>query len=568
MIEPGDIEPIAPIPFESLDGWAARGSALNELDRVSCLTQWAAIGEGHRPHVSTKGWYDPNALADVLQVDLSEVTLRTYSPVGGSMKRMHFFGTTVHRSDLHTRIRRYSPKALAIEPFHRALWQLRIPFDIETGELLRSTCPNCGLVQRWRVSIDIDACDECVHDLKSAPAECIPEELLPTVSLAVGLTHPNPDKRAKSLAALPSEIAAIGAAEAFELLLRLTPVVDPDLHWSGGDRIWSNDPLRIAHAMDKAWGVITDWPQAFYSLARERMIGATRRHSDGNKGATIRFLKSRNSPHITAGAANVIRKLYDAVDLNGPNAVAVRARTIATRAAGEAIGLSTAKVAALRRKGVLANVLIVRDGTPYTTFDRAEIAQIVADMATRLDLNYVTQILGVPFYGLEQLVAMGRISLLGHPYFAVRYDEPQVDRRTVAHVATDLKKRGRQYLAGAIPLKQAFRLYGGDLKPWGPLIAALLCRSTPLPFMISAGDGPIAGRIQVQETDFRAFLMLRQKFTGDPASFAEFTTKRDAAEILNIPQKQLCKLFQDVNSAAHEIFRSRRWWRLPRSTLP
>ena len=31
MIVPGDIEPIAPIPFESLDGYAARVSAENRL---------------------------------------------------------------------------------------------------------------------------------------------------------------------------------------------------------------------------------------------------------------------------------------------------------------------------------------------------------------------------------------------------------------------------------------------------------------------------------------------------------------------------------------------------------
>ena len=553
MIVPGDIEPIAPIPFESLDGYAARVSAENRLDRVSCLTQWAAIGEGHRPHVSTKGWYDPNALAEVLQVDLSEVTSRTYTPVDGSMKRMHFFGTTVHRSDLHTRIRKFSPKALAMAPFHRALWQLRIPFDIETGELLRSTCPSCGLVQRWRVSIDIDACDECVHDLTSAPMASVPEELLPKVRLAVGLTHPDPHERAKSLAALPHDIAVVGAAEAFELLIRLTPVIDPDLRW-GADRIWGNDPIQIAHAMDGAWDVLASWPDTFYSLALERMIGATRRHSDGNKGATIRFLKSRNSPHISGGAAEVIRQLYDAIDLTGPNAASIRDRTLETRAAGEAIGLSTARVAFFRRKGALANVLIVRNGAPYTTFDRAEIAQIVADMANRFDLNFATQILGVPFYGLEQMVAMNQIAPLSHPYFAARYDEPQVDRRSVVSVATDLEMRARRSASGAIPLKQALHLYGGDLKPWGSLMGALLSRSAPLPFALSEGDGPIAERICVSESDFRAFLKSVPTFSARAASGAKFTTKRDAAEILNISQRQLCKLFPTVKlSSARNI---------------
>ena len=77
------------------------------------------------------------------------------------------------------------------------MWQLRLPFDWETGELLVSTCPRptCGKVQRWRHSAGVRYCDTCVHDLSEQELPKLGEDLLQAYRLATGLTHTDPGKR-------------------------------------------------------------------------------------------------------------------------------------------------------------------------------------------------------------------------------------------------------------------------------------------------------------------------------------------------------------------------------------
>jgi hypothetical protein len=144
MIGPGDIETRAPFEGESLYGYVADITGMNKLGRVAEIAGAADRLHGHRPQLTTTGWDDLPALAAILDVDVAELQLRSYPIVAGDSGRRAFFGTTVARGDITTRVRRFSPLALAASPFHRAMWQLRLPFDADTGEILLSNCPLCG----------------------------------------------------------------------------------------------------------------------------------------------------------------------------------------------------------------------------------------------------------------------------------------------------------------------------------------------------------------------------------------------------------------------------------------
>ena len=194
------------------------------------------------------------------------------------------------------------------------MWQLRIPFDTDTGEILVSNCPLCGQTQRWRHSAGIAFCDRCGESLDQ-PAERLDEDLLANLKLAVGLTHTDPARRAASLALLPNEIASLGPAMAFELLLRLVPMAEPACRWNRGDRIWRNDPHDIAMGMHGAWQILAGWPKAMTSRISRDIATADRRYSDGNRGATLRFLNLRDAPYLRQVLREIVQRLYNSIEL-------------------------------------------------------------------------------------------------------------------------------------------------------------------------------------------------------------------------------------------------------------
>jgi hypothetical protein len=215
-----------PLPGESLYGYLAEIIAAQGLGRIALLSGESDREHGHRPHLATGAQDELPELADALGIDVAELELRSHPLIAGDPGRRAFFGTSIARVDLRPRTRFFSPAALERSPIHRAIWTLRIPFDVDTGEILISDCGLCSRIQRWRHTAGVAFCDGCGESL-IRPVERVDAKLLADLAPAVGLTHPDPAIRASSLTSLPDDIASLGPADAFELLLRLVPVVEP-----------------------------------------------------------------------------------------------------------------------------------------------------------------------------------------------------------------------------------------------------------------------------------------------------------------------------------------------------
>ena len=564
MISAGDLKLRRPIPGESLDGFVAAIVGDNDLVKVRSVSAAGGIVYGHRPQLTTTGWKALPALAEVLEVDVEELRLRSYPPVGEDGSRRAFFGTTVHRADLRTRERYFSPIALAASPHHRAMWQLKLPFDTETGELMvcRCTRPTCGRVQRWRHSAGVAWCDTCVHDLSAQTVPTLDDDLLADYRRAADLTHTDPGRRATSLTLLPERVRALGADMAFELLLRLCPVVDRRCAWSQGSRIWSNDPFVIASALQQAWHVLASWPSAFLATIAIGLGGAEARFGDGTGGATLRFFRLRHGDGVAPAVAAEIEALRDLIDLDGPDAARIRIETVTCQEASTISGVSTRHLAPLRREGVLRTIPVARGPLVLPYLDRGEIVSIKCDIDRRWDLSRAVPVLGLPYYAIERICALGHIPLLAHPYFKVRYPEPQTTEAAVRAFERDLSSRAVASLPGSVPILEAVRMVGGRLKPWAEIVQAMFATGDLAFRLMDEGD-TLFDRVRVRRQDLRlsieaAFADGRVQgrpppLAGDAFRFAEVMTKCDAGEVLNIRTKQFTPLLSSYPTSSSRV---------------
>jgi hypothetical protein len=563
MIAPGDLDVRAPIAGESLDGFIAEVVSENGLQKVRHVSRAGGIVYGHRPQLTTTGWTELPALAELLGVDVEELRLRSHPFIGVEGSRRVFFGTTVHRADLRSRVRFFSPAALVRAEHHRAMWQLRFPFDLETGELLVSTCPrpSCLAVQRWRHSAGVRYCDTCVEDLAKHVPPRLDDDLLSRLRPPMGLTHVDPAIRAASVRLLPDGMRRLGADMAFELLLRLVPVIHPACQWKPGSRLWDNDPFEIANGMLSAWETMLGWPGSLIARMSTHLKASPSRYSDGNGGRTIAFLRLRAGEGIPNPVAAFIGGLYASLDVDGAAGERLRNLGLDCHEASAVTGISTSVIAPLRREGVFRTVPVISRMRLVPFYDRAEMIALDRDIDRRCDLSHAASALGLPYYALEQLHALGRFERLSHPFFAARYAEPQIAKDAVHSFSRLLVDRAVTGLVAAVPLLSASRMVGARLKPWDAIVEALL--SGELPFEHRAGREPLFARLSVRREDLRG--PISKPITRDGASttlsgrmatdfpLSDLLTRRDAGEVLNLGTSQYTRLFADVRGQSGRV---------------
>lgn len=550
MIRPGDLRLRAPVPGESLDGFVADIVGDNDLRKVRRISSAGGVAYGHRPTLTTMGWRSLPILAPILEVDLQELEHRSYPSLENDAGRRAFFGTTINRLDLRTRERFFSPAALARSSHHRAMWQLRLPYDVETGELLVSRCPRtewCGKVQRWQHSAGVRYCDACVKDLSEQTVPIIDKALLPAYSLAAGLTHTDAGLRAASLSELPEEVAALGADMAFELLIRLVPVANNICGWSSRTRIWANEPHQIALGMHGAWHILKGWPHTMTNRVTSDLASGRKRHDDGNGGANRRFLTPKKAEGLPACIRKLVEGLVDSLSLDGSNGERVRATTYTAVETSAVISLGTKELVDLRRAGTFRTIAAMRGGLLVPLFDRAEVHRVAVALQNRLDLDRLNGWLGLPYYAIEQLAAHGNFAPPDHPFFRDRYAVPQTTRAAFDAFVDALLQRQSMELDGAEPLKSLMRMVGGCLKPWGQVVEAML--GGTLPFTVDPSADTIFGGVHVESSDLRRILGIgdsRRSFptgsataSADSFTFSTVLTKRDCAEVLNVSERAI-----------------------------
>jgi len=545
---------------ESFNGAVARWAADAWIERMLDVTRVAGVEWGHNQTASAADEKDIRALAAEMEIDPDELLKRAMPNIGagdGNRGFTIFNGLILPVTLIEKKRRRFAPAALRAAPYHRALWNIRLfPCCIETGQLLLNRCGNeeCDGTLGWRHTLGIDTCEFCISELTNAEAPEIPAELVEQLRPIADLF--SPEDRGFALSSLPAAIAADDGQVAIDLLLRLLPLADPSLH-AFRNRLHHADPLDLIRAVVASWNMMTTWPRGFSDHVTPKAAGRAERHRDGNRGETIRFLKTGRNSIVSTAIAKIIGDLRNEFDLRGEKAEDIAKAVLPIKRVAKILGLGPAEVAQLRRDGILRARLVLDEmGRLQPMFDRQEIEKIENGISSRLGVDSLAWKLGMSRNGAEQLVETGLLELLHHPFFFARYGILQVTKAS-RDAMLDLLEQAAVLEAGdnLIPLSTAIKVIGGKTKPWGAIFGKLLDGS--LPFRIEPGaKTPVRG-IFIRRQDVSIIEGLRA--VGSMATriaFSHLISKADAGEILNVGPQEVTELFADVSTGKGEQAKS------------
>lgn len=515
--------PLPPIPGESGDGYGARVAAAEFIPRLFDFTSMAGASFTHRAALSQLDGKGVRIVADCLGVEAADLAERCMRH-GQEPKRTAFFGIHIDRQHVAPTTRRFAPASLLISAHHRALWKLRpFPFCEETWQFLTDTCPNdaCATVQRWRWTGGIEHCDRCGEPLTRATVEDVPVHRRDALAQAIGTIHPDPERRADSRAALPSDLAVLGPAALLDLLCAVAGVVDPSIRFPVGKRLISPkaDAPRVAEAVAEAWNVLTGWPSAFGSLAAERLSTRQGRFGDGNGEATVDFLELPSRCRLDPDVEVVIRQL--AAGLRSNASAGYSPRDAASRS-----GATSSALVKARRDGVIATVFHLADRGPVPLLERSAIDALAGD--ARVLHHHAAAELGVTSRAVEEMVRLGILE----PAPAA----PGRSGEGIARSSLDALRRRIEanacQIADGIPLGAAMRAAGGRLKPWASAFAALL--DGKLRYGLADGADCLTARIVVAREAVALLPALRDVPVNPADPYGKLMSKADAADALNL----------------------------------
>jgi transposase len=291
---------------------------------VSTLRFCGVGGKNLRPRAYNLTVDDVDGLAILLKVDPEEFHSRLY-PQGtfdhAADPTIEFFGTKVRTQYFESTIRRVSPRALAVSPHHRALWELRpFSFDPDTRERLIDRCPACATSLEWSKMYGPSKCSTCrnkqgfLTDLRDHPQPTIEVSDEEALEFAVGLVHPDPEKRAAAMQLVPDELNAATNSDLFEAIIAIAHLLSPA-------NICRKNRVGRPRTLSE-----------FAELTPDRIALAGRALIGGEGGFGILADLMRNSMNHRSGSFGIYKELGPLVAITTDPHVAPAIRSFATMA--------------------------------------------------------------------------------------------------------------------------------------------------------------------------------------------------------------------------------------------
>jgi excisionase family DNA binding protein len=270
------LDPALPFPDESLLGFFTRvaddhvfHSTLGAFQKVGIRTIYLQGLALRHPDAMER-------LAFGLKVPPSEIERRMYRLAVPGM--IDFFGTTIRKVCYEPSIRRVSPRALAIAPYYRAIWDIRVfNFCPETKELLLDHCPICERPLGWRYTHGVAFCEKCVDqwqrpavDLRAFPQPLIDVDDIAGLEFVCDLIHPLKERKSQARKALRHPFTRFSNGELFEFAVALASAESTDL-WTkknlGRPKSKKDYDRYMPDVIARAGRAILDWPKGFHAIA-------------------------------------------------------------------------------------------------------------------------------------------------------------------------------------------------------------------------------------------------------------------------------------------------------------
>lgn len=464
--------PVEPKLDESIRGYLARAADWNCFDSRTDLLRLSGITYVRRD-LSDRVAAEITAVSEVLGVR-SEALRRTLNPtIDGNPEIVDYFGLAFPRRRFEFRNRRVSPASLRVSPHHRARWQIKlIPFCPESWEHLIDTCPSeaCGRPLRWGDCLEIDCCEHCEFDLKSAVPASVPPGLRDALGFVGDLVHPSHDVRSAAASRLPEPLCDVPENDLFEVLCVLT-------------RTFTPDHLKSSACLDTEYLALAAQALLDYPVTFDRIAQEGRTESDPCRPALFTRLRRRGKEKSGLQRALILSMVDRAETIHhGPARVAKMQEeegewTFHRSATWLGIRLSELQkivdaglATPSPRRGRIRDIRWIKP---------AEVHAVGAALRQRLAPSEFVQTYGLPLAGLEQLVSLGLITPCTEPIARLLYPGFELDRVSVLGFIDRLSEVTAPPLPDSVTLEDVFYGIGGREKPWGALLTAALAGHIP-----------------------------------------------------------------------------------------
>lgn len=438
--------PLQPKPDESFIGYLCRIAEWNFIsqpaDLVRDLARWPPndLSTADRKRLAVTLGCDPKALNRLFK--------RSYQ--NGLSPRIQSW----HR-------RRVAPASLRLSSHHRLLWQVNLlPFCPESWGALIDRCPQCREVLTWRTP-SFERCQACFLDLKAVDT-AIAEE------------------------SVRGELGAIT-----RLLTDASPI-PPEPWWS--DVLTGPETFELIALVGQALGN----PERCPRTAGRRLVSGARLLA-GFPGS-VRSLANvdRNEPEnpffrrLAARASGRAGPLKEAIRLlvrsrpDLPGIIRLQMARVnqglmtATDLAAE-LKIQRAELRRLINGGVLGKREPRGRLRAYDWFSREDLKQLQNFLGGRVSAYGWAQAIGLTEVDARQLLAFGLVTEASDELVRTTFASLQLDARSAAVFEQSVRSCAERGKATPdwMPIKDAFRGFGGGYKPWALLLESALHDSLP-----------------------------------------------------------------------------------------
>jgi len=557
----GKIQPlvvsVVPVKGESLSGLVARSTRSNVLRHPRIILAEVGIEVTGAGSVGLDIEGLESRLAEKIGCTVADVRARSTPFVSGSSKtEVYLGGSRVSRPDLRLRHRWISPATLAHTDAHLSFWESRLlPYCPHSLERLISTCSQCNERLRWISAWGIGTCENCRQPVTHPDGETLKPHLAKGYRTFARLMSSDPEDRAVARAGLAPEIAALSALTLPRLILGIGRSCRSDP--IPGQHLALMTPQQIAEAASLGTELIHDFPRRF----RDAVVEQIDRIGWGSELAlrpllkALRSLASTNSvrPEQTALVRAAIPEVFEAKSraLGGFKAPVMLFRDFARLS-----GLTSKEMKSIVDHKALKFSMTGGGPRPRIQYDRASTMEFIERLNASVRPTIVESLIGVPRYGVEQLVCLGELLHEDHPAVALVYDGLRISGVSTfqSEIAEACQKTSPP--EGAVPLARAIQRFGGRVKPWGAILRSMRLGSVRY-WMAPPGSRarpiPFSRLALVLPQDLETFENVRFNETSyvDFRFFEADVTQMDACEILNVGPKQIAR----ISTAGGLLFR-------------
>lgn len=484
-------------------------------------------------------------LAEIAGAKLKHVEALASPRTEGPNRRLEvdWGGSTMLSRDIETRRRRIAPLALASSAHHRADWMNKLlPYCPETFELLVAKCAVCGGGLAWTSAWGIGRCESRKHDVPSS-GEFLPRTLRDDYSVFAMLISRDHITRSQALAGLHPDLTAMTGHKLIETVLELGRIERQKGQKLQPHFAKSILPSVLAETICRGMSFLTGWPDRIQALAQISLKDRANKSHISRRLRTL-VMEERGTASVAMYTNALPELLVDArkQSPNGPTCVMLGNEL------KERSGIDAGEVQRLRDAELIGAKVVHAGERTQVQFDRTLAENFLVAKRGCVDRRKASQLLGIPHYAVDQLIAAGLITLNDHPALVLLRPGSRIELKSIDIIERQLfeKAVGTRSSNQTISLISAMRVFGGALKPWGSIIASLSCQSDDTKNLVSfsiasRGGKGIIGRIKVSVTDFDE---QHGDEVADPVAVnvTDTVSMMDAQDILNSTHGQIQSL--------------------------